>query len=138
MINAKNLDLSALKNALNRLVEGNDRYLKDINDTQIRDGLIKRYEFTYEISHKILKRHLELSSPNPTVFDSMAFSDLIRTGNEQSLLKNDWTKWKIFREMRSKSSHTYDEQIAKEVVSIIPDFIDEAKFLLKKLENINV
>jgi len=138
MMNAKDLDLSALKNALNRLVEGNERYLKDINDTQIRDGLIQRYEFTYEISHKILKRHLELSSPNPTVFDSMAFSDLIRTGNEQSLLKNDWTKWKIFREMRSKSSHTYDEQIAKEVVSIIPDFIDEAKFLLKKLENINV
>ena len=138
MINANNIDLSTLKNALNRLVEGNERYLKDINDTQIRDGLIQRYEFTYEISHKILKRHLELSSPNPTVFDSMAFSDLIRTGNEQSLLKNDWTKWKIFREMRSKSSHTYDEQIAKEVVSIIPDFIDEAKFLLKKLENINV
>ena len=137
-MNAKDLDLSALKNALNRLVEGNERYLKDINDTQIRDGLIQRYEFTYEISHKILKRHLELSSPNPTVFDSMAFSDLIRTGNEQSLLKNDWTKWKIFREMRSKSSHTDDEQIAKEVVSIIPDFIDEAKFLLKKLENINV
>jgi nucleotidyltransferase substrate binding protein (TIGR01987 family) len=138
MINANNINLSTLKNALNRLVEGNERYLKDINDTQIRDGLIKRYEFTYEISHKILKRYLELSSPNPTVFDSMAFSDLIRTGNEQSLLKNDWTKWKIFREMRSKSSHTDDEQIAKEVVSIIPDFIDEAKFLLKKLENINV
>ena len=137
-MNTKNLDLSALTNALNRLIEGNDRYLKDINDTQIRDGLIQRYEFTYEISHKILKRHLELKSPNPEVFDSMAFSDLIRTGNEQSLLKNDWTKWKIFREMRSKSSHTYDEQIAKEVVSIIPDFIDEAKFLLAQLENKNV
>ena len=137
-MNTKNLDLSVLTNALNRLIEGNDRYLKDINDSQIRDGLIQRYEFTYEISHKILKRHLELKSPNPEVFDSMAFSDLIRTGNEQSLLKNDWTKWKIFREMRSKSSHTYDEKIAKEVVSIIPDFIDEAKFLLAQLENKNV
>ena len=79
-MNTKTLDLSVLKNALNRLVEGNDR----------------------------------------------------------SLLKNDWTKWKIFREMRSKSSHTYDEQIAKEVVSIIPDFIDEAKFLLTQVENKNV
>ena len=137
-MNTKTLGLSVLKNALNRLVEGNDRYLKDINDTQIRDGLIQRYEFTYEITHKILKRHLELKSPNPEVFDAMAFSDLIRTGNEQSLLKNDWTKWKIFREMLSKSSHTYDEQIAKEVVSIIPDFIDEAKFLLTQLENKNV
>jgi len=137
-MNTKNLDLTVLTNVLNRLIEGNDRYLKDINDSQIRDGLIQRYEFTYEISHKILKRQLELKSPNPEVFDSMSFSDLIRTGNEQSLLKNDWTKWKIFREMRSKSSHTYDEQIAKEVVSIIPDFIDEAKFLLAQLENKNV
>ena len=137
-MNTKNLDLTVLTNVLNRLIEGNDRYLKDINDSQIRDGLIQRYEFTYEISHKILKRQLELKSPNPEVFDSKSFSDLIRTGNEQSLLKNDWTKWKIFREMRSKSSHTYDEQIAKEVVSIIPDFIDEAKFLLAQLENKNV
>ncbi len=137
-MNTKNLDLTVLTNVLNRLIEANDRYLKDINDTQIRDGLIQRYEFTYEISHKILKRHLELKSPNPEVFDSMAFSDLIRIGNEQSLLKNDWTKWKIFREMRSKSSHTYDEQIAKEVISIIPGFIDEAKFLLAQLENKNV
>ncbi len=137
-MNTKTLDLSVLTNALNRLVEGNVRYLKDINDTQIRDGLIQRYEFTYEITHKILKRHLELKSLNPEVFDAMAFSDLIRTGNEQSLLQNDWTKWKIFREMLSKSSHTYDEQIAKEVVSIIPDFIDEAKFLLTQVENKNV
>ncbi len=59
-MNTKTLDLSVLTNALNRLVEGNDRYLKDINDTQIRDGLIQRYEFTYEITHKILKRHLVL------------------------------------------------------------------------------
>ncbi len=87
--------------------------LKDIDDTQIRDRLIQRYEFTYEISHKILKKQLELLSPKPTVFNSMAFSDLIRTGNEQSLLKNDWTKWKIFREMRSKSSHIYDEKMQK-------------------------
>jgi len=39
-MNTKTLDLSALRNALYRLIEGNDRYLKDINDTQIRDGLI--------------------------------------------------------------------------------------------------
>ncbi|WP_268887591.1 nucleotidyltransferase substrate binding protein [Kingella kingae] len=37
--------------------EGWQRYLQDTSDTQIRDGLIQRFEFTYEISHKILKRY---------------------------------------------------------------------------------
>ncbi|MDK4574110.1 nucleotidyltransferase substrate binding protein [Kingella kingae] len=41
--------------------EGWQRYLQDTSDTQIRDGLIQRFEFTYEISHKILKRY----SPTP-------------------------------------------------------------------------
>jgi nucleotidyltransferase substrate binding protein (TIGR01987 family) len=128
------LYLLPLENALARLEEGYVRYQKDIADTQIRDGLIQRYEFTYELSHKMLKRYLEGVSPNPEVFDAMPFADLIRSGNEQSLLLSDWGKWKIFREMRAKSSHTYDEGIALEVISVIPDFILEAKALLKQLQ----
>ena len=128
------LDLSALHKALLRLDEGYQRYLLNIRDLQIRDGLIQRYEFTYEISHKMLKRHLEMTSPNPEVFDAMSFADLIRTGNEQALLKSDWSAWKLFREMRAKTSHTYDEDIAQTVVQVIPDFIEEVRFLAQQLE----
>jgi len=55
------LDLSTLHKALERLDEGYQRYLLDLRDLQIRDGLILRYEFTDEISHKMLKRHLEMN-----------------------------------------------------------------------------
>ena len=48
------LDISALHKAITRLQEGLVRYQQDITDTQIRDGLVQRFEFTYEISHKIL------------------------------------------------------------------------------------
>ena len=116
-----------------RLVEGYDRYLLDISDTQIRDGLIQRFEFTYEISHKMIKRNLEMTSPSPEMFDGMPFPDLIRSANEQHWLKGNWSTWKIFREMRGKSSHTYDENIAVAVVKIIPDFIAEAQALLGQL-----
>ncbi len=54
-----NLYLTPFENALGRLQEGYVRYQKDIHDTQIRDGLIQRFEFTYDISHKMLKRYLE-------------------------------------------------------------------------------
>jgi len=128
------LDLSTLHKALGRLDEGYQRYLLDVRDLQIRDGLIQRYEFTYEISHKMLKRHLEMTSPNPEIFDAMPFADLIRTGNELSILKSDWSAWKLFREMRAKTSHTYDEDIAQTVVQVIPDFIHEVRYLEQQLE----
>ena len=50
------LDLTPLDNAIARLDEGWTRYQRDVSDIQIRDGLIQRFEFTYEISHKMLRR----------------------------------------------------------------------------------
>ncbi|MHB8679669.1 MAG: nucleotidyltransferase substrate binding protein [Rudaea sp.] len=128
------LDLTPLARAITRLREGWDRYQQDITDTQIRDGLIQRFEFTYEISHKMLKRHLEATSANPSEFDDMSFQDLIRVGNERGLISGSWPEWRNFRDMRAKTSHTYDEEIALEVVACIPDFQSEATFLLEKLQ----
>ena len=128
------LDFTSLRSALSRLAEGYKRYQSDVSDIQIRDGLIQRYEFTYEISHTMLKRHLEMTSANPEAFDALPFADLIRTANEQSLLKSDWSAWKVFREMRAKTSHTYGEDIAQTVVKIIPAFIDEIEFLVRQFD----
>jgi nucleotidyltransferase substrate binding protein (TIGR01987 family) len=131
------LNITPLENAVNRLAEGLTRYQQDVSDTQIRDGLIQRFEFSYEISHKMLKRHLEAVSPTPEQFDAMPFADLIRSANEQGILLGDWSKWKIYREMRSKTSHTYDEEVAIEVVRGIPPFLEEVRYLLKQLQQRN-
>ena len=127
------LDLSPLNRAVSRLKEGYARYQLDITDDQIRDGLIQRFEFTYELSHKMLKRYLESTSASPDEFDNAPFQYLIRSANEKALLRSDWPKWRGYREMRSKTSHTYDEKVALEVVSVIPDFIEEAEYLYNKL-----
>lgn len=126
-------DISLLKRALDRLIEGLARYQADISDTQIRDGLVQRFEFTYEIAHKMLKRYLEFASPNPALIDGMSFQDLIRTAGEQGLLLGEWADWRGFREMRSKTSHTYNEDVALEVVGGIPRFIAEARVLYDRL-----
>ena len=127
------LDLTPLDNAIARLDEGWTRYQRDVSDIQIRDGLIQRFEFTYEISHKMLRRFLELTSANPAEFDGMAFQDMIRTGNERGLLLGDWPAWRKYREMRARTSHTYDEEVAIEVVKGIPAFQREAAHLLQRL-----
>ncbi len=127
------LDLSPFVNAIARLEEGLDRYQKNTEDLQIRDGLIQRFEFTYEIAHKMLKRTLESQSPTPGEFDGADFQYLIRAGNEKGLLLGDWAKWRGYREMRGKTSHTYDEEVALEVVAGIPSFLDEVRHFRDKL-----
>ena len=131
---SEELDLTPLVNARLRLAEGLARYQLDIHDAQIRDGLIQRFEFTYEISHRTLKRYLETVSATPGEYDTMPFADLIRSGNEQGLLHSSWPVWKGYREMRSKTSHTDDEGTAIEVASGIPDFLEEARYLLAQLQ----
>ena len=128
------LDLSPLDRAIDRLNEGLVRYQQDISDTQIRDGLIKRFEFSYEISHKMLKRYLEFASPTPEQYEEMMFQDLIRSGNEQGLLLGSWPDWKRYRSMRSKTSHTLDEDVALEVVGGIPTFLEEARYLRDQIK----
>lgn len=127
------LDIMPLHKAITRLAEGLLRYQQDITDTQIRDGLVQRFEFTYEISHKMLKRFLEQTAASPEQFDQMPFADLIRSANEKGLLLGDWPVWRGYRDMRSKTSHTYDEDIALQVVAGIPAFLAEAQFLAAAL-----
>jgi nucleotidyltransferase substrate binding protein (TIGR01987 family) len=128
------IDLSPLERTINRLSEGWIRYQLDVSDLQIRDGLIQRFEFTYEISHKTLKRYLEVTSATPTQYDAMSFADIIRSGNEQGLLLGTWPDWKRYRDMRAKTSHTYNEDVAREVVIGIPSFLAEASHLLATLK----
>ncbi|AFN57574.1 nucleotidyltransferase substrate binding protein (TIGR01987 family) [Zymomonas mobilis] len=127
------LYLTPLERALERLKEGWARYQATPLDEQLRDGLIQRFEFTYELSHKTLKRFLEQNSASLEEYDRMSFPNLIRSANEAGLLKSSWPEWSVYRKMRNLTSHTYNEIAAQQVVAAIPDFIAEVDFLLKML-----
>ncbi|MGI9250604.1 MAG: nucleotidyltransferase substrate binding protein [Pseudohongiellaceae bacterium] len=122
-----------LEKTIGELEKALARPKEDQEDDQLRAGLIKYFEFTYEQSWKDLKRYLEYASPNPDEFDGMSFQDLIRTGNEQGLLLGDWSDWKGFRDMRNKTSHTYNLDTALKVAKGIPRFYEEAIYLRDQL-----
>jgi len=67
----------------------------------------------------------------------MSFADLIRAANAQGLLAGDWPAWRRFREMRTRTSHTYDAKAASEVVSAIPAFLEEVEHLCSELQRRN-
>ncbi|HET8996410.1 MAG TPA: HI0074 family nucleotidyltransferase substrate-binding subunit [Acetobacteraceae bacterium] len=128
------LEITPLVSAVARLREGLDRHLREPADEQLRDGLIQRFEFTYELAHRLLRRYLREVSASPASLDQMTFADLIRSGNEQGLLRGDWPAWRRYRDMRARTSHTYDVTVAAQVVAGIPDFLAEAVYLRDQLQ----
>ena len=80
------LDVAPLASAVQRPREGLARHQAEPNDEQLRDGLIQRFEFTYELSHKMLRRYLQEILPSAEDAARMTFAELVRTGNERGLL----------------------------------------------------
>lgn len=127
------LELSSFEKALASL----DEALAEYDRTQsqfVKDACIQRFEYTYELAHKLLKRQLEAMSANPSEIDQMSFPDMIRSGAERGLLANGWDEWRRFRDARNATSHAYNEKKANEVFERIPAFRDEAAVLLARLQ----
>ncbi len=138
-----NIDFSSLASAIGQLEKS---ILYSQSDTarqddelfeQLRNSVIQCFEFTYELSWKMLKRYLEETAATPEEIDTSTFQDLIRKGNEKGLLRSDWLRWKMYRQARTDSSHTYDGDKAEAVYEIAPDFLDEARYLYLQLTSRN-
>ncbi|MGI6227632.1 MAG: nucleotidyltransferase substrate binding protein [Peptococcales bacterium] len=118
----------AYKNALDRLIEGTYRY--DENDDLLRDGLIQRFEFTFELAWKTLKSIFEdeglsgLNSPKTVLRE--AFAAQIITDDELWLnMLND----------RNLTAHIYSEELAIKICSNIKNkYVKELLMLVEKIE----
>lgn len=128
------LDLVPFKKALQSLKEVIEIYNKDKNNLIIRDSMIQRFEYTYSIALKMVKRFFSQGAFVLENIEGMTFNEMIRQANKMGLLRANLEKWDMYRQRRNLTSHTYDEKVAQDVASIIEDFADEVEFLLKKLE----
>lgn len=83
-----------------------------------RDGLVQRFEFTHELSWKLMKAYAEYQG-----FDGIGGSrDATRKAFEMSLL-SDGQSWMDMIKSRNETSHNYDGSMADDVVdSIINKF----------------
>ena len=134
-----NLDLSSLGKAIAQLETSLALCDSDLPQKypvlvdQLRSANIQAFEYTYELAWKMLKRYLQMTEANSDVVEEMTFQNLIRTGFEKGLTQSSMDVWKKFREARSISSHTYDHEKAVSVFKVVPDFVEEARFLFDTL-----
>ncbi len=119
----------ALEYCASRLAQQDDRLA-----LHLRAGAIQAFEFSYELSLKMIKRYLSLTEANPSIIDEMTFNELLRKAYEKGLIKSELAAWKEFRRERGRTSHTYDEEKAQAVFEDIPIFLQDAQFLLNSLK----
>ena len=130
-------NIIALENAEKRLQEMLARYNKEHEDEAVRDSVIQRFEFTYSIALKTLRKYFIERAFVLEEVNQMSFNEMIRTASQLNLLVSNLEKWTVYREMINMTSHTYDEEIALQVVSIIPDFSKEIAYLITRLKESN-
>ena len=130
-------NIIALENAEKRLQEMLARYNKEHEDEAVRDSVIQRFEFTYSIALKTLRKYFIERAFVLEDVNQMSFNEMIRTASQLNLLVSNLEKWIVYREMRNMTSYTYDEEIALQVVSIIPDFSKEIAYLITRLKESN-
>lgn len=131
------LDLSSLEKAFNSLVKAIKRSQSEPADEELRDAVIQRFEYTYELSWKMMKREMEKNASSPDEIDKMSFRDLFRIAAEKGIISEP-EHWFDYREKRNITSHAYDSEKAREVYKSALVFISDVKNLLEELKKRNV
>jgi len=127
------LDFTSLEGALKSLRRALDRSVGARQDQELRDACIQRFEYTFELAWKMLRRQLEREAVSPAEIDGYSYRQLFRVAGEKGLV-TDVPAWFDFREKRNLTAHTYDERKAAEVYAVLAGFEREVTDLLARLQ----
>jgi len=86
---------------------------RDLSDLE-EQGLIQSFEFTHELAWNVLRDYLE----DKGIVGLIGSKDATRTAFKNGLIENG-DAWMKMIEDRNRTSHTYDEAVARSVVENI-------------------
>jgi len=127
------LILAPLQRAIARFQEIWEKYqvkTKEAEDYTIyRDALMVRFNFTYELSFKTLKRFLKEQAG----INEPYANDVFRQAGNIGLIESV-ENWLEYKEHRNLTIHTYREEQAEETVALCKCFLADVQFLFAKLQ----
>lgn len=107
-----------------------DKDIKEVLEEIIKEGLIQRFEYTYEMAWNVMKDYA-LYQGNSELAGSR---DAIRYAFSTNLIKNG-EMWMDMMKSRIKTSHTYNEETANEIyLKILNEYYDAFKEFEKTME----
>ncbi len=105
---------SNYKKALNQLIKAVEiQDARDLSELE-KQGLIQAFEFTHELAWNVMKDFFVYQG-NSFISGSR---DASREAYKNGIIKDGET-WLDMIKSRNKSSHTYNEEIAEEIVELI-------------------
>lgn len=112
-----------LNNAIDSLEEG---LLAEVDDLRI-DGVLQRFEFTFELAWKCMKDYMELEG---IVLSIGSPREIIQLAFKHNII-SDGEKWIEMMLSRNSLSHMYDKAMSRNIyIKIKNEYI----FLLKELQ----
>ena len=121
----------SFRRAFLRLKEGVDlAQQRELSDLEAQ-GLIQGFGYTHELAWNALKHFLQTQE-----FKLYGSRDTTRAAFKEGLIENGEAWMEMIRH-RNLTTHTYNESVAKEVVSAILDiYFSEFEALLAKIEHL--
>ncbi|MBI4558037.1 MAG: nucleotidyltransferase substrate binding protein [Candidatus Hydrogenedentes bacterium] len=137
------LDLTSLKKAVSSLqkamkVASSPESVRRLGDDErevVKAGVIRNFEFTFELCWKFMRRWITANLGAARI-DGITRRELFRLAVENRLI-SDFARWDEYYEARNLTSHTYDSDTADEIFRLAQEFSVDAKSLLTALEERN-
>ena len=130
------LSLINLENSFNTLQECFNDYCNQKDEklqSYIKDSCIKRFEYTYETSKKIMNKFLK-KEYDKTEKD-LSINNIFREMYGLNLIEN-FEHWAEYRELRNLTSHEYNDKNTYKIIEVIPRFIKDVEFLINNLNGV--
>jgi nucleotidyltransferase substrate binding protein (TIGR01987 family) len=118
------VSLEPLKKALQQLLKA----IAQPENEFIRDSVIQRFEFTFELCWRTLQRFLEFDRPLPDT----STRTILREALAQNLIA-DLDTWFAFQKNRNLTSHIYSEEMSIDIYNEVKKFPPVCEALILKL-----
>ena len=138
MMDERRLDLSLLERANGRLLEALEAYTENPKSEPLRDSIVIRFVFTYELLLQVISRYVELQHLKFTPESEMTKSKIVRRANDLGILRMEWEEFVQYRDARNSVAHTYSEAKALRVVQLAHAFAVEAQHVLDRVKEKNI
>ncbi len=128
------ISISNLEKALITLDESYEILSNNKNDyltTVLEDAVIKRFEYTLEISKKIMKKVLKKFYDKQE--EELTVNNIFRFMYGYNYI-SDWERWRTYHEKRNITAHEYNLEKSRKLLGLIPDFLRDTKELIKNLK----
>lgn len=97
-----------------------------------QQGLIKAFEFTYELSWNLMKDYFYFQGGSAITGSRDAFREAFKTG-----LIDDGDLWMEMIQSRNRTSHTYNQELARQISQrILQAYFFAFESFIKTMENL--